>query len=316
MTVAAWVAAWLGPVAAVALLFVAGAAQAQAVATPLVLQRLAEGVYVHTGRQEETAVDNRGDIANLGVVIGERCVAVVDSGGSRAVGEALRAAIRALTPRPVCYVINTHMHPDHVFGNAAFVADQPAFVGHAKLAAALAARRSVYGAALQRLLGEAAAGSELVVPTVAVADTLVLDLGARRLELRAWPTAHTDNDLTVFDEASGTLWLGDLVFDGHLPVVDGSLKGWLALHPVLAALPARHRVPGHGAIDPPWPERLARQQAYLEGVARTVRKALAANQTLSQVLQDARAPDQNQWLLIDAFHLRNLSAAFAELEWE
>jgi quinoprotein relay system zinc metallohydrolase 2 len=283
---------------------------------PLAMQELAEGVYVHVGHQAETAPDNLGDIANLSFVVGERCVAVIDTGGSRRVGEALRAAVRVVTARPVCFVINTHMHPDHVFGNAAFAAEAPQFVGHARLAAALAARRGVYEAALGRLIGAAAEGSAIVAPTRPVADTMTLDLGGRSLQLRAWPTAHTDNDLTVFDERSGTLWLGDLVFDGHLPVVDGSLRGWLKVLPELAGLPAQHRVPGHGRLDLPWPATLEVQQAYLQGVAATVRKALAANQTLGELVRAAPPPADNQWLLIDAFHLRNLSAAFAELEWE
>ena len=45
--------------------------------------------------------------------------------------------------------------------------------------------------------------------------------------IEAQPAAHTDNDLTVFDRNSGTLWTGDLVFLDHIPVLDGSLKGWL-----------------------------------------------------------------------------------------
>ena len=193
---------------------------------------------------------NRGDIANLGFVVGTRCVAVIDTGGTYAVGRALRQAIRRVTTVPVCYVINTHSHPDHVFGNAAFADDRPEFIGHARLAEALRRRGPNYLNALRRDLGEAADQSGVVLPTRSVASTDELDLGGRILSLRAWPTAHTDHDLTVFDKSSQTLWLGDLLFVGHVPVVDGNLRGFLAAIAELRTFRARLVVPGMVAHSP------------------------------------------------------------------
>jgi len=170
----------------------------------------AAGIYVHYGQQAEMTAANAGDIANLGFVVGERCVAVIDTGGSYAVGRALYQAIRRVTPLPVCFVINTHVHPDHVFGNQAFVEEKPRYVGHVHLPESMRRRGPNYLRALQRDLGGAAEGTQLVPPTVVVAGVQRVDLGGRRLTLRAWRTAHTDTDLTVLDEQSGTLWLGDL----------------------------------------------------------------------------------------------------------
>ncbi len=202
------------------------------------VHEIAPGNYVHYGVHEERSASNLGDQANIGFIVGDRCVAVIDTGGSLPVGAALRAAIRRVTQRPVCYVILTHVHPDHVLGAAAFVADQPQFVGHAQLPRALAARGKFYQKTLQRDLGDLAQGSELVPPTLLVAGEMVLDLGNRPLRVRAWPVAHTDNDLTVYDEKTGTLWLSDLLFVDHTPVVDGSILGFLAVLEQLRAMPA------------------------------------------------------------------------------
>ena len=77
-------------------------------------------------------------------------------------------------------MIASHVHPDHLFGHAAFAGDRPAFVGHAKLPAALAARGAYYLDHLRRDLGPVAEGTRVVPPTLLVEDRLELDLGGRR----------------------------------------------------------------------------------------------------------------------------------------
>jgi quinoprotein relay system zinc metallohydrolase 2 len=285
------------------------ALQAFAVETP------APGVYVHYGRVETMTPENAGDIANLGFVVGDRCVAVIDTGGTFAVGAALRRAIGKVTSKPVCYVINTHVHPDHVFGNQAFVADHPEFVGHAHLTEAMARRGPNYLNALRRDLREVAAGTELVVPTRTFAQTLTLDLGGRTLSLRAWPTAHTDQDVTVYDSTSGVLFLGDLVFEKHIPVVDGKLRGMLAALDELKKMPANVAIPGHGRAAN-WPGVLAPEQRYLEHLLKGVKDALAAHRTLGQAVETVGTDERGAWALFDEFHRRNVTAAYAELEWE
>ena len=272
------------------------------------------GVYVHYGQVAEMTPANLGDVANVGFVIGARCIAVIDTGGSFAVGRALRQAIRRVSALPVCYVINTHVHPDHVFGNAAFAEDRPEFIGHARLAAAMRARAPNYLNALQRDLGPAAQGSEIVLPTRAVSGSEEVDLGGRVLTLRAWPTAHTDNDLTVFDAKSGTLWLGDLLFVGHVPVVDGSLRGFLRALEEIKTLRAENVIPGHGRASA-WPEAMVPEQRYLERLLSDVRAAIKAGKTLAETVSSTEGAPQG-WLLYDQFHRRNVTAAYAELEWE
>ncbi len=275
----------------------------------------APGVYVHYGALAEMTRLNGGDIANLGFVIGEKCVAVIDTGGTYAVGRALRLAIRHVTTLPICYVINTHVHPDHVFGNPAFVDDRPQFVGHARLAESMRRRGPNYLRALMRDLGAVAQGSSIVLPTYSVAGVERLDLGGRSLSLRAWPTAHTDTDLTVFDETSGTLFLGDLGFIEHIPVVDGSLRGFIAAIDELKTVGAQRAIPGHGRARA-WPAAITPEEHYLKQLRRDVRAALAAKMPLAQAIESVGCEDADHWLLVAQFHKRNVSAAYAELEWE
>lgn len=277
---------------------------------------VAPGNYVHYGSLEDRNLENLGDQANIGFIVGERCVAVVDPGGSLAVGKALKAALRRLTDRPVCFVIITHVHPDHFFGVAAFKEDRPVVVGHANLPRAMAARARTYVNALTRDLGEHASGSELIAPSMLVQGEKVLDLGGRTVRIRAWPPAHTDNDLTVHDESTDTLWLGDLLFVDHTPVVDGTILGFLAVIDELSGFAPARFVPGHGRTDASLQAALAAERDYLDMIVRETRAAIRGRKTIQEAVDSVGLSASGGWVNFDAFHRRNVTAAYAELEWE
>lgn len=289
-------------------------------AVPLDVTEVAPGVYVHAGMHAEAARDNLGVIANVGFVVGGQCVAVIDTGGSMAAGVRLREAVRRVSALPICFVINTHMHPDHVLGNAAFAnegeSSGPAVVGHVKLATALNQRQRGYLARLRQDLGDAAAGTRIVLPTMSVADSAQLDLGGRILQLKAWPTAHTDNDLTVFDPRTGTMWAGDLLFVERVPALDGSLRGWLKALTEIRLLAPTRIIAGHGLAGDDWRPALGRLEAYLTTLLDGTRAAIKARRTIVQAASDVGANERPRWLLFDDYHRRNVTAAYAELEWE
>jgi glyoxylase-like metal-dependent hydrolase (beta-lactamase superfamily II) len=330
-----------GLAGAIALLFgLISLAHAQAPDNTLEIAQVAPGVFVHFGVNELMTPENEGGIANVGFIVGDEAVAVIDTGGSVREGRRLRAAIRAVTAKPVRYVINTHAHPDHAFGNAAFAQEGALFVGHRNLGRALSERGPFYLTAFRRIMGDvldnveliaplplpppypppqAGEGKSILPPPLAgegrVGDEQRLDLGNRVLTLHGWGVAHTDNDLTVLDEVTQTLFAGDLVFLRHIPVVDGSLRGWLAALGPLAHIPASRVIPGHGP-SAPWPAALDDERRYLERLAQDCRALIKGGTPLAAAAATAGAAEKSRWELFAEYNARNATAAFAELEWE
>jgi quinoprotein relay system zinc metallohydrolase 2 len=285
-------------------------------AEPLSLFKVADGLYVHQGVHEDLSDGYHGDICNISFVIGSKGVAVIDTGGSFKTGQALREAIRKITPLPILYVINTHVHPDHIFGNAAFLDDQPIFVGHAKLAAAMTLHQDAYMRMNQTWMGEDFAGSEIVKPTLAVQDSLTLDIGDRKLILTAYPKAHTNTDITVLDSKTATLFTGDLLFIERTPSVDGDIKGWLSVIDQLQLLKLNQVVPGHGTPTKDWQAALGKEQHYLQTLLTDIRTSIKKGEVMEKTMDTAAASEKNNWVLFGIVNRRNVNNLYPLLEWE
>ncbi len=282
------------------------------------LSEVAPGIYVHHGRHELPLAENHLDIANIGFIVGERCVAVIDPGGSYQVARQLKAALRRITDRPVCFVIDTHIHGDHLLGNAVFREEGVVFIGHERLPDALLSNEEFFEKQFIRPMGEGGGPGYFVIPKrlVKVGQEQRIDLGNRELILKAWPKAHTSTDLTVYDPETRTLWAADLLFMERIPPLDGSLKGWLAVMDELEKVPAGRVVPGHGPVSAPWPEAMGPQRRYLTTLLEESREVIAEGMDLQEALKKVGYSERENWVLFDDVHGRNVTRAYTELEWE
>ena len=134
--------------------------------------------------------------------------------------------------------------------------------------------------------------------------------------MQAWPPAHTDNDMTVFDTQTRTFWLSDLLFVDHTPIIDGTITGFLAVMKKLRGIHAAHYVSGHGSSQLAWPGPLDAQQRYLTTILDGTRAALRARKTIQQATDEVGWSEAGNWQAFELFHRRNVTAAYTELEWE
>ena len=279
------------------------------------MAEVSSGIHVRRGVTEDASAANRDAIANLSYIVGRDAVAVIDPGGSLHDGISLRLAIRKITQLPVRYVVLSHVHPDHIFGAAAFKDDAPAFVGHVRLPEQLAARGEFYRRGLEKLLGDGHAES-VVTPTRLVKDTDELDLGGRVLILTAHKPAHTVCDLSVMDTQSGILLTGDLLFVDRVPVLDGDLKGWLAELEHLRTSGVKQVVPGHGPPLTPLVSAQAAQARYLNVLLDETRAAIKKGIPIEDAATTIALSERPNWQLFDNYNGRNVIETYRRLEWE
>lgn len=282
----------------------------------LPIAEVAQGIYVHFGKHEMPNKTNHGAIANIGFIIGDNCVAVIDTGGNPEQGFALKKAIKKITDKPVCYVINTHVHPDHIYGNIAFKGDKVKFIGHNKLARAMSTRGQFYIDKAADQLNIKLTAKNIIPPDIPVKKMVTIDLGGRKLTINAHPTAHTDNDVTVFDRKTETLWMSDLLFLEHLPVIDGSLLGWLKELNRLEKKAYKIVIPGHGPVVTDWPKSLQPEKKYLKILLTEIREIIKQGKFLEEAIKKVGYSERKKWKLFDQFHKKNVTTVFAELEWE
>lgn len=232
--------AWL----AVSCLFVAALVTADDFDYHLQPRTLAPGVHAFIGKTEDFDTVNGGNIVNTAFIEAPQGLIVIDSGPSLRYARQARAAMRTINPQPVALVIDTHLHPDHMLGNLAY-ADVPigALPGTVE---AIASEGNAFAENLYRMSGDWMKGTEVRVPNRTLSSGR-LEVAGRTLQLIAL-AGHSGADLAVYDEKSGVLFAGDLVFNGRAPTTPhADIPQWLA---ALDQLEALTRQPGFVALLP------------------------------------------------------------------
>ncbi|MFT5395431.1 MAG: quinoprotein relay system zinc metallohydrolase 2 [Gammaproteobacteria bacterium] len=280
------------------------------------ITEVAQGNYLHKGIHVTLDDINHDDIANIGFIIGDKCIAVIDTGGSIDIGLQLLKKIKSISDKPICYVINTHVHFDHMLGNRAFTLENPEFVGHHQLAAEVERNREFFLEQFKNDLGPNPVASSIIGPTILVDKSRQLDLGDRVLTLIPFPASHSHSDLIIIDNKTNTLWAGDLIFRERIPSLTGSLIGWIKVIADLTHLEGTLVIPGHGNVAESMSIAIKQEREYLQRLLDETRQAIEDGQFVNEAAENIDKDNLSNWLLFDFQHPTNVSRAFTELEWE
>ena len=187
---------------------------------------------------------------NVGVVECDGGLTVIDTRAHHAQARELKDDLRRISSLPVRWVVNTHHHWDHTFGNAEFA--DAAIWGHARCAETLRETGDRTRRELIDMLPDHASDFREVAitpPSFTITDHATVTFGGRSLHLRHLGRGHTDNDVVVSVPDAGVTFTGDLVEEGAPPSFgDAFPLEWPHTVTALLGLMGDHAVPGHGAV--------------------------------------------------------------------
>jgi len=261
-------------------------------------QPLGGGVYVLFGSG-----------GNIGLAVGDDAVFVVDDQFAQLTPKIL-AAIKAITPRPVRFVVNTHWHFDHTGGNENLTGAGALVIAHDNVRRRMSTDQFIAALNLRQ-----PASPKAALPVVTFADAVTFHINDEEIKVTHVAPAHTDGDALVYFTKANVLHMGDVFNMAGLPFVDrssgGSIHGVIAAaQQVLGTIDGNTKiVPGHGRVA-----GKAEIEAWIEmlvALRDRMQREIAAGKSVDQVLAaEISKPYAESW---PGGHERFLRVLYEEL---
>ena len=259
---------------------VATLAMAAGLAVPLEAQQdsvriqtvpVADGIYMLVGSG-----------GNIGLAVGEDAIFLVDDQFAP-LSQKITDAIRAVSDKPVRFLLNTHWHGDHTGGNENFGKVGVLIVAHDNVRQRMSVEQF-----LARFNQKVPASPKAALPVITFSEVVTFHINGDDIHAIHVKNAHTDGDAIVHWQKSNVMHMGDVFFNGFYPFIDigsgGSINGMIAgATTALTYVNESTRViPGHGPLG--GKADLVAFVAMLTGIRDNVQKLVARKQTLEQVL--------------------------------
>ena len=227
---------------------------------------------------------------NLGLLVGEDGVVLIDDGLPPLIDK-VEAAIDQLTDKPIDFLINTHVHGDHIGGNEALT-DEATIIAHDNL------RRRLKADGMMTATGKAPARPGFL-PEVTFSDSVTFYLDDREAYVFHVARAHTDGDAVIQFRQENVIHAGDVMFNGMFPFIDldsgGSVEGYIAAQKRILELAddGTRIIPGHGPVASG--KDLQAAVEMLEDAYGRVKALVEAGTSEEKVLEANPLADYESW---------------------
>ncbi|MEW6740577.1 MAG: MBL fold metallo-hydrolase, partial [Nitrospirota bacterium] len=214
------------------------------------LTKIADNVYSYVDTKSSTPQNSYG--ANAGIIIGRDGIVVVDTLISSKEAKRFIKDIKAISKKPVKYVINTHYHLDHTFGNSEFKKIRALIISHTNDSKNLKAHgeTALKNAKNYGLTEKDMKGTRIAYPALAFTDRMEIDLGDRKIELIYLRPSHTDGSVLVYLPDKKVLFAGDILFTNYHPFLgEGNIEEWVKVLDYIMTMDVEKIIPGHGPVS-------------------------------------------------------------------
>ncbi|HTP66966.1 MAG TPA: MBL fold metallo-hydrolase [Geobacteraceae bacterium] len=269
------------------------------------LTKLADNVYSYVDVKNGSPVNSFA--ANAGIVIGRDGILVIDTLISAKEAKRFIADIRKVSDKPIKYVVDTHYHLDHSFGNSEFAKLGATIISQANDRDNLAKKgNDAMKHARDYGLSDAdLAGTVITLPTLTFTDRMTIDLGGETVELIFVAPSHTEGSALVYLPRHKILFTGDVLFTDYHPFMgDGDIAGWVKNLDFILGLDVTTIIPGHGPISSK--KDIAEMKAYLQLFDKKARELVAKSQDVDKIAAELKkilpAKSQGDWMI--AYNLK------------
>lgn len=214
-------------------------------------EKVADGVYaIISPAKDFPNAENKGWNSNSAFVETAGGLLVFDTGSSETIGRALIKTIRAVSNKPIKWVINSHSHGDHWLGNGAFAAEKPAETIASDMAIKLMEKNGYDWVDRFNTMSDGATGKFTPVAAKnAVVKAMERDFGGLKVQILFSGNSHSPGDIVFWLPQKGVLLTGDTLYTKRPPATfDAQVKQWAVFLKEMAGLKPKVVIPGHGPV--------------------------------------------------------------------